>query len=139
MQQEKTGKEKYILKNRKMILSTLWIFVLTNMLYADVLSLMDPTSPIRMVMTGTPMPSGGLIAGAVLMETAIIMILLPHFLSYKLNKWITTFVCALNILAVVVGGHGTYYILFASIEVMCMLFILWLSWQNPDGKGAKGN
>jgi hypothetical protein len=31
-------------------LSTLWIFVLFNMVYADILSLMDTASPIRRVM-----------------------------------------------------------------------------------------
>jgi hypothetical protein len=40
----------------KVKLSLLWIFVLFNMAYADILSLMDPTSPIRGIMAGAPFP-----------------------------------------------------------------------------------
>ena len=40
-------------------LSLLWIFLLLNMAYADILSLMDATSPIRKIMAGAPTLSGG--------------------------------------------------------------------------------
>ena len=52
-------------------LSLLWIFVILNMVYADILSLMDPTSLIREIMAGAPLPAGGLLAGAIVMETSI--------------------------------------------------------------------
>ncbi len=39
----------------KVKLSLLWAFVLFNMAYADILSLMDPTSPICQRMAGDPM------------------------------------------------------------------------------------
>jgi hypothetical protein len=60
----------------KVKLSFLWLFVALNMAYADILSLMEPTSPIRRVMAGAPMPQGGLMAGAILMETALAMVIL---------------------------------------------------------------
>ena len=40
------------------------IFLLTNMIYADILSLIDATSPIRKIMAGASTPAGGLLAGA---------------------------------------------------------------------------
>ena len=46
----------------KVKLSLLWIFVILNMAYADILSLMDPTSIIRGIMAGAPLPAGGLLA-----------------------------------------------------------------------------
>ena len=49
-------------------LSLLWIFVVLLMVYADIVSLLDPTSPIREVMAGAPLPAGGLLAGAILMD-----------------------------------------------------------------------
>jgi hypothetical protein len=110
-------------------LSLLWIFVILNIAYADILSLMDPTSAIRKVMEGAPLPAGGLIAGAVLMETAIAMVILSWLLNYKVNRWANIVIGALTILAVVTGGHGLYYVFFATVEVMCMLLIIWFAWK----------
>ena len=122
--------------NPKVKLSLLWIFIALNMAYADILSLMDATSPIRAVMAGTPLPAGGLMAGAVLMETALVMVILSWVLNYKVNRWVTSVIGALNILAVVTGGHGPYYVLFATVEVVCLVLIIWLAWKwtNPEVK-----
>jgi len=120
----------------KVKLSLLWIFVVLNMAYADILSLMDPTSPIREVMAGAPMPAGGLVVGAILMETSIAMVILSWILNYKVNRWVNIVIGALNILYVVRGGHGPYYVFFATVEVACMLLIIWFSWKwtNPEVK-----
>jgi hypothetical protein len=115
-------------------LSMLWIFVLFNMIYADIISLMDDGSPIRRVMEGAPMPPGGLLAGAVLMETSIAMVLLSQLLKRKANRWANIIVGVINIVAVIAGGQHPYYILFATIEVVSMSLIVWYAWKwpNPD-------
>jgi hypothetical protein len=110
-------------------LSLLWIFVVLNIAYADILSLMDPTSPIRKIMQGAPMPAGGLMAGAILMETSIAMVILSWILPYKANRWVTSIIGAINIFAVVTGGHGLYYVFFATVEVVCMSYILVFAWK----------
>jgi len=116
-------------------LSLLWVFVILNIAYADILSLMDSTSPIREAMAGTPLPAGGLIAGAILMETSIAMVILSWILNYKVNRWVNIVIGALNILAVATGGHGLYYAFFATVEVACIALIIWFSWKwrNPEG------
>jgi len=116
-------------------LSLLWIFVIVNMAYADILSLMDSTSPIREAMAGTPLPAGGLIAGAILMETSIVMVILSWILNYKVNRWVTIVIGVLNILAVATGGHGLYYAFFATIEVVSMLLIIWFTWKWRNREG----
>jgi hypothetical protein len=90
---------------------------------------------IRGVMAGAPLPAGGLILGALVMETSIAMVILSWVLKYKVNRWVTTVIGALNILAVVRGGHGLYYAFFATVEVACMLLIIWFAWRwhNPEG------
>ena len=120
----------------KVKLTLLWIFVVLNMAYADILSLMDPTSIIRGIMAGAPLPAGGLIAGAIIMETSIAMVILSWILNYKVNRWVNIIIGALNILGVVRGGHGPYYVFFATVEVACMLLIIWFSWKwtNPEVK-----
>lgn len=115
-------------------LSMLWVFVILNMLYADVISLMEPTSAIRTRMVGTPMSPGFLLAGGMLMETAIAMVVLSLILPYKASRWVNTVVVAVNIFAVVTGGHGLYYVFFAGVEVAAMLLIVWLAWKRPEAE-----
>ena len=114
----------------KATISMLWVFVILNMMYADVLALMDPTSAIRTRMVGTPVSPGFLLVGAILMETAIAMVILSRLLPYKANRWVNTIVAAVNIFAVVTGGHGLYYVFFAAVEVLSMLLIVWLAWTR---------
>jgi uncharacterized protein DUF6326 len=115
-------------------LSLLWIFVIVNMAYADILSLMDATSAIRTRMVGTPMSPGVLLVGAIVMETAIAMIILSWVLPYHANRWANIIIGAINITGVVTGGHGLYYAFFATVEVVCMLLIIWFAWKwtNPE-------
>ena len=120
----------------KAMLSMLWVFVILNMMYADVLSLMDPTSAIRTRMVGTPMSPGFLLVGGILMETAIAMVILSRLLPYKANRWVNTIVAAVNIFAVVTGGHGLYYVFFAAVEVLAMLLIVWLAWKQLEAEPA---
>lgn len=115
-------------------LSLLWIFLLINMAYADILSLMDATSPIRKIMAGDPMPSGGLLAGAIVMETSIIMILLSQVLKRNANRWVNIIIGVFNIVYIVTGGHGLYYLFFASIEVASLLLIIWFAWKWPKSE-----
>ena len=110
-------------------LSLLWIFVILNMTYADILSLMDSTSIIRGIMAGSPLPAGGLMAGAVVMETSIAMVLLSWVLNYKVNRWVTMVIGAFMIQQIVAGGHGLYYGLFETVEVACILLIIWFTWK----------
>jgi len=117
-------------------LSLLWIFVIVNMAYADILSLMDPASIIRGIMAGNPLPAGGLLAGAIVMETSFAMVILPWVLNYKVNRWVSTVIGAFMILQIVIGGHGPYYVFFETVEVACIALIIWFSWKwtNPEVK-----
>jgi Family of unknown function (DUF6326) len=110
-------------------LSLLWIFLILNMAYADILSLMDPTSIIRGIMAGDPLPSGGLLAGAIVMETSIAMVILSWVLNYKVNRWVTIVIGAFMIYQIVIGGHGLYYVFFTTVEVACILLIIWFTWK----------
>jgi hypothetical protein len=113
----------------KVKLSLLWIFVVLLMVYADIVSLLDPTSPIRKIMAGAPLPAGGLMAGAILMITSIVMVTLSWVFTYKVNRWVTIVIGAFMIFYIVTGGHGLYYVLFESVEIACILVITWFSWK----------
>ncbi len=110
-------------------LSLLWIFVVLLMVYADIVSLMDPTSAIRIRMVGAPMSEGFLLAGAIVMLTSIVMVILPWVLSYEVNRWVTLIIGAFMIVNIVTGGHGLYYVLFETVEVACILLTIWFTWK----------
>jgi Family of unknown function (DUF6326) len=113
----------------KVKLSLLWIFVVLLMIYADIVSLMDPTSAIRERMAGAPMSAGFLLAGAIVMIISIVMVILSWVLNYKVNRWVTIVIGAFMIVNIVTGGHGLYYVLFETVEVAFILLISWFTWK----------
>jgi hypothetical protein len=119
-------------------LSLLWIFLILNMAYADILSLMDPTSIIRGIMAVAALPPGGLLAGAIVMETSIAMVILSWVLNYKVNRWVTIVIGAFMIFQIVVGGHGLYYMFFTTLELACILLSIWFAWKwtTPEVRPA---
>jgi hypothetical protein len=113
----------------KVKLSLSWIFVVLLMIYADIVSLMDPTSMIRERMVGAPMSAGFLLAGAAVMVISIVPVILCWILNYKVNRWVSSIIGAFIIQQIIVGGHGLFYVLFETVEIVSVLIIIWLTWK----------
>ena len=123
------------LKDKKVKLSTLWIVVMFNMVFADILSFMIPGS-LEEIMTGyagkIQITQGLMLVSALFLEIPIAMIFLSRVLKYRANRWANIFACAITIAFVIVGGSTDLnYIFFAAIEVVCMLLIAWYVWKWP--------
>jgi hypothetical protein len=86
------------------------------------------------------LPEGSVLGFAILMETAIAMVLLSRILKYRANRWANIIAGAINTLSVVFSMIGEtpalYYIFFATIEIACTLFIIWYAWKwrNPEAQ-----
>lgn len=126
-------------KDRKVILSTLWIFALLNYVYADIFSIFfKPDAHSESL----AMPQGAVLAFAVMMETAIAMVLLSRLLNYGANRWANMiaglFYTALVAWTLTGAAQPPFYVMFASIEILCTLFIAWYAWQwrNPESQPA---
>ena len=117
----------------KTLLSTLWIVVMLNMLKADILSLFIPGSAEEVARTsasaGASIPQL-MLGGAIMMEISIAMIILSRVLKYGINRWVNIIVSIITI-AFVVGGGVSYphYIFIATVEVICLLVIIWNVWK----------
>lgn len=112
-------------------LSILWIVVMFNMLKADILSLFIPGTVDELVKFAgdTPIPQL-MLAGAVMIEIGILMILLSRILPYKLNRWANIIASVITIVFVVGGGSSyPHYIFIATVEVILLLFIIWTAWR----------
>ncbi len=128
-------------------LSTLWIFVMFNMVFADIFSFMYPGT-LQQIMTGnadgTPITPGFLLIAAMVTEIPIAMVFLSRLLKHRVNRWVNLIGGVITILWVIGGGSATlHYIFFASIEVVSSLAIIGLAWQwhkesSPD-RNARTN
>lgn len=126
------------MKDRKVLLSTLWIFVMFNMLSADILSFMMPgflSELMRGYAGEIRITPGFLLIAAIMLEVPIAMIVLSRVLRYKVNRFANIIAGVITIAFVVGGGSiDPHYIFLATIEVISMLLIIWFAWkwQSPD-------
>ena len=133
---------KTAVKDRKVILSTLWIFVLFNYVYCDMLGLMDASilkQYLNGVVQGMQISQEFLLFGAILMEIPIAMVLLSRVLNYKANRWVNITAAAIKTIVIVctlfLGTPTFYYIFFASIEIATTLFIFYYAWTWKEKIG----
>lgn len=115
------------MEDMKVKLSTLWIFVMFNMVFADIVGFLNPGTLEEMIVMKPP--QGMLLVFSILLEIPIAMIVLSRLLNHKANRRANIAAGAITILWVVGGGNTAYsYIFFASIEVVCMLLIVWYAY-----------
>jgi len=88
-----------------------------------------------------------MLGAAILMETAIAVVLFSRILPYRANRWANIFSGVLHTLAVAgsmfVGDEvEPYYMFMATIEIICTLYIVWAAWNwsiSDDGAPATTN
>lgn len=115
------------MQNIRVLLSTLWVFMLLNYLYCDVMTLFDPS-------VTADLSRDALLAASFLMEIPIAMVLLSQVLKYRPNRWANViagmFLAVVQVSTLFVGsGPTAYYVFFSVIEVACLLFIVWRAWS----------
>lgn len=135
-----TNKKTAETKDRKVILSTLWIFVMFNYLYADlVMMLVNPAAYQNAV---ARMSDGVMLGFTALMEILIVMVLLSRVLKYRANRWaniIAGLVGTTFVALTLVGKPPVFYVFLSAIEIACTLFIVcyaW-TWTNPENQNSE--
>ena len=124
--------------DRKVLLSTLWVVVMFNMAFADIFSFMFPEDLTGATASGgeIQVTQGFLVVAAILVAIPIAMILLSRVFEYRVNRWANIIASVITIAFVIGGGSATiHYIIFATIEVVCMLLIIWFAWKWPNPEG----
>lgn len=119
----------------KIKISTLWIVVMLNILSADIIGFMNPGDLMKVLIgdVGINITQELLLIFSILMEIPIAMVFLSRVLKPRFNKW-ANIIASLITIVFVIGGGDTYpsYIFFASVEIMCMLLIIWYAWKLPE-------
>lgn len=122
---------KVIDMDRKVLLSALWVFVLFNMIYADIITMLTPGWLERVDTYSKLFDWRVLVTFSVLLEIPIAMTLLSRLLDFKASRWAHTIAVPITILFVILGGSThPHYLFFGTIEVVTMSLALWLTWRK---------
>lgn len=115
-------------------LSTLWIVVLINMLFADVFSIIiELVNKDSLAIPGDVKTTMAI--AAVVTNIPILMIYFSRILEYKVNRIVNIIAAILTIIYVIGGGDtAPHYIIIASIEVLLLIMIIVYSikWKNGE-------
>jgi len=113
----------------KVQLSTLWIVVMVNMIFADIFSIM-----VELVNKNTLEIPGDvkvvMAIAAIVTNIPILMIYLARTLPYRINRLANISAGIFTIIYVIGGGDfAPHYIIIACIEVIVLLVIIVKSWR----------
>ena len=119
------------------LLSTLWIFVLLNMIFRDLHQLGKPgfiQEIMSGVVNGVKITEELMLFGGVLAVIPISMVLLSRILDDKANKWANIIA---GIITLLVYASAAPYadmddVFFMIIEVAAILWIFRLAWKLPS-------
>jgi Family of unknown function (DUF6326) len=144
-----TMKNAVELQDRRPILSTLWIFLALNYLFADVYALFfDPVlqkDATQQRLSGhvgsIQITQEFILLTAIVLETALVMVVLSRVLPYRANRWSNIIVGLFQAAFAATNLVGETFpnlfsIFFVAIELMCTLFIVWYAWTWPRPEGA---
>jgi len=122
-------------------ISTLWVVVMFNMVYADILTFIKPGAlqELWAGQAGVQVTDGLLLVFAILIEIPIAMIFLSRILKRGPNRWANTVAAVVTTAFVVGGGSLTlHYVFFATVEVACMVLIAWSVWTRRNSESDLG-
>lgn len=124
----------------KVKLSTLWIVVMLNLIFADILSIMvelvnkNTLGDILGEVTST------MAIAAAITNIPILMIYFSRVLPYELNRILNIIAGFITLLFVIGGGSlMPHYIICAGVEVVILVVIIWTAWKwvNPENTRSR--
>lgn len=115
-------------------LSSLWIFVLINMLFRDMHEFARVgflEGILEANATGTQASDGTLLVAGIVLELAIGMIVLSRFLSARINRWANLGVASIFILTTIGFNLAPDLddLFFAGMEIVGLIAIITVAWR----------
>lgn len=122
------------MKIKKETITAMWLFVVINMLSTGIISFMKPEflKGIQNCHEGAPENiSILLLAAIIMMEIPIAMVFLSRILKKESSRWLNIVAGIITILTIFLGGSkDPYYLFSGTIEVICLLFIIYSAWSK---------
>src|SRR5574339_455959 len=120
-------------RDRKITLSTLWVFVMFCIAYADIIGFIEPGTLQNIINgnTGFVLTPALILVFSLFQAFPIAMILVSRWFRRDVNRWLNIVASVLTLLYVLGGGNwkSVSYPIFAALEVSAMLGIIWLVWN----------
>jgi hypothetical protein len=120
------------IRDRRIILSTLWIVVMLCIKSADIIGFIEPGTLEQIINgdVGFELTPAVILVFSLLQALPILMILGARVLRQGINRWLNIVVAVLTLLYVLGGGNwsSTSYYVFALVEVVAMGVIIWQAW-----------
>lgn len=120
--------------NTRVKLSTLWIVVMMNIIFADILSIMIAFTDKNIIDIIGEATTTMAIA-AIITNIPILMIYFSRLENIKTNRILNLVSALITLIYVIGGGSSTpHYIICAFIEVMVLITIIWTAWKWKPSK-----
>ncbi len=117
----------------KALLSTLWIFVLFNMIFRDLHEFGRPgflEEIMTGIVNGVQITEELMLLGGIMAEVPISMVLLSRVLKYRVNRWANIIAGAITMAFVINNGaRDLDDVFFAAIEASALALIVWCAWK----------
>jgi hypothetical protein len=115
-------------------LSTLWVFVMFNMAFADIIGYIEPGALQAMLAGdfGFAITPAVIVVLSLVQAIPIAMIVVSrHLNNQRVSRWANIAAGALTLLYIIGGGawDKPSYIVFASIEIVGLLSIIRFAWK----------
>jgi len=126
---------KYLIEvqDKKIILSTLWILVMLSIKSADIIGFIEPGTLEKIISgdLGFELTPAIILVLSLLQVIPILMILVARLFRRGVNRWLNIGASVLTLLYVLGGGNweSTSYYVFAAVEVVAILLIIWQAWS----------
>jgi len=119
-------------QDRKVTLSTLWVFVMFCIAYADLIGFIEPGTLENIINgnVGLELTPAIILIFSLFQAIPIAMILVSRWFRRDVNRWLNIVASVLTLLYVLGGGNweSASYPVFAALEVVAMLGIVGLAW-----------
>lgn len=123
--------------NRPALLSTLWIFLLLNLIFRDIHEFLRPGflhEAMTGTLNGTELTDELFLVAGILLEVPIAMVLLSRVLPIRPNRW-ANISAAIIALGIVVGGSpqdmdDMFFAVVEAITLGAVVLVAW-TWRTP--------
>lgn len=127
-------------RDRKVLISTLWLFVLLNVIFRDIHEFISPgflAEAMKGYVDGMQITETLIFIGAIVVEIPIAMVVLSRILKYKANRLANIIAGAITIVVTLSSVPKVPAdIFFDTVEVIALLSIIWLAWKWPKRMSA---
>lgn len=119
-------------RDKKAALSSLWVFVMFCIAYADLIGFIEPGTLEKIINgnTGFVLTPALILVFSLFQAIPILMILVSRWFRRDMNRWLNIGAAVLTLFYVLAGGNweSVSYPVFATLEVIALLGVLWLAW-----------